>query len=122
MESLLLNACNKQSYKDHLKIIKASCYRSDLDWESLSHQLHLCADLIRQELPTVKEVTSLRTICDAMNSNGVFKTMLSQVHKLLRLYLTIPVTSATSERSFSALKRVFTYVRSTMTEQRLTIV
>ena len=54
MESLLLNACNKQSYEDHFKILKASCYSADLDWDSLSHQLHLCADLISQELPTVK--------------------------------------------------------------------
>ena len=119
MESLLLNACNKQSYEDHFKILKASCYSADLDWDSHSHQLHLCADLISQELPTVKKVTSVRTICDAMNSNRVYKTMLSQIHKLLRLYLTIPFMSATSERSFSGLKRVFTYVRSTMTEQRL---
>ena len=43
--------------------------------------------------------------------------MLSEVHKSLRL--TIPITSATSERSFSALRRVLTYLRSTMTEQRL---
>ncbi len=45
--------------------------------------------------------------------------MLPTVHQLLRLYLVIPVTSATSERTFSALKRVLTYVRSTMTEIRL---
>ena len=45
--------------------------------------------------------------------------MLPAVHKLLRLYLTIPIISATAERTFSALKRLFTYLRSTMTEKRL---
>ena len=54
-----------------------------------------------------------------MNKEDIFKNMLPTVHQLLRLYFTIPVTSATSERTFSALKRVFTYVCSTMTEARL---
>ena len=54
----------------------------------------------------MKKVTSVRTICEAMNSQSIFKSMLPEVHKLLKLYLTIPVTSATSERTFSALRRV----------------
>ena len=45
--------------------------------------------------------------------------MLPTVHQLLRLYKTIPITSATSERTFSALRRLFTYLRSSMTERRL---
>ena len=46
--------------------------------------------------------------------------MLFEVHNLLRLYLTIPVTSAaTSERSCSALRRVLTYLRLSITEERL---
>ena len=45
--------------------------------------------------------------------------MVCKVHNLLRLYLTIPITSATAERSFSALRNVLTYLRSSMTEQRL---
>ena len=46
-------------------------------------------------------------------------TMFCEVDKLVRLYFTIPITTATSERSFSALRRVKTYLRSTMTEERL---
>ena len=44
--------------------------------------------------------------------------MLSEVHKLLRLYLTVPITSSTSERAFSTLRRLLTYLRAIMTEQR----
>ena len=33
--------------------------------------------------------------------------------------MTIPVTTTTAERSFSALRRIKTYLRSTMTEARL---
>ena len=58
-------------------------------------------------------------LCEAMNTNSTYKSMLSEVQESLRLYLTIPITSATSEISFSALRRVLTYLRSTMTEQQL---
>ena len=75
--------------------------------------------LIRQVLPTVIKVTFIRTICEAMNSQVVYKSMLSEVHNILRLYLMMPITSATSERSFFALKVVNTYLCSSMFEQRL---
>ena len=45
---------------------------------------------------------------------------LPAVTTLLRLFGTIPVSNATAERSFSALKRLKTYLRSTMGEERLT--
>ena len=45
--------------------------------------------------------------------------MLSEVHNILWLYLTVPITSATSKGSFSALKVVNTYLHLSMFEQRL---
>ncbi|CAF1029278.1 unnamed protein product [Rotaria sordida] len=39
--------------------------------------------------------------------------------KLIRLYLTITITTATSERAFSALNRVKNTLRSSMTQSRL---
>ena len=47
------------------------------------------------------------------------REMFSEVDKLLQIYLTIPVTTATAERSFSALRRIKTYLRLTMSEERL---
>ena len=41
----------------------------------------------------------------------------AEVHKLLKLYLTVPITSSTSERTFSVMKRLLTYLRSTMSEK-----
>ena len=46
-------------------------------------------------------------------------SMFSEVDKLVRIYLTIPVTTATGERSFSAVRCIKTYLRSTMSQQRL---
>ena len=119
LENLLLQAANGESYENDLKGLQSTCYREDINLEQLQKQLPLLVDKIRQALPKVSRVTSVRTICEAMNTQNVYKSMLAQVHNLLRLYLTVPITSATSERTFSALRRILTYLRSSMSEQGL---
>ena len=47
------------------------------------------------------------------------KALLSQVIKPVRLLLVMPASTATSERSFSAMRRVKTYLRSTLSQKRL---
>ena len=42
-----------------------------------------------------------------------------EVYHLIKVAMTIPVTSATAERSFSVLKRIKTYLRATMGQERL---
>jgi hypothetical protein len=46
-------------------------------------------------------------------------TILSEAYKLFCLIATIPATSSSVERSFSCLKRVKTYLRNSMTQQRV---
>ena len=67
----------------------------------------------------IREVTSLSTVCDMMNETSIGKVMFSEVHQLIQLYLTVPMTSATAERMFSTLRRLKHYLRSTMTQERL---
>ena len=67
----------------------------------------------------VKKITTISTICEIMNSSDLGKSMFTEVHKLLIIYLTMPMTSATTERTFSSLRRLKTYLRSTMTQKRL---
>ena len=119
VEKLVLATANTQDFSEHLTEVQASCYRADLDVGRLRHQLHMVPEGINQALPIVKEVTNVRTVCDAMNVNPVTKALLGEVHKLLRLYLTVPVTSATSERTFSALRRLKNCMHSTMRQDRL---
>ena len=45
--------------------------------------------------------------------------MLREIDKALKIYFTLPVTSSTAERSFSSLRRLKTFIRSTMTQSRL---
>ena len=42
----------------------------------------------------------VQTLGDVFNKQASFNTMLSEVHKLMLLYLTVPVTSATAEQFF----------------------
>ena len=74
---------------------------------------------MKTTLPEVRQVTNIGTIFEAFNKTSVTKTLLGKVHKLLRLYLTLPVASATSERAFSSLRRLKTYLRSKMNQNRL---
>ena len=46
-------------------------------------------------------------------------SLLNEVATLLKLILVLPATNATSERSFSALKRVKTVLRSSMSQTRV---
>ena len=48
-----------------------------------------------------------------------FVDVLPIINRLVHLLSTIPATSCTAERSFSALRRTLTWLRSTMKEDRL---
>ena len=46
-------------------------------------------------------------------------SLISNVKYLMQLIVVMPATNASSERSFSALRRVKTYLRATMKQDRL---
>ena len=70
-------------------------------------------------LNNLREVTKIESICDALNQWSTNKIMFSEIHKLIQLFLTVPATTATAERSFSTMRRLKTYLRSTMTQKRM---
>ena len=119
LEQTLIKAANGEDCQATIKQLEESCYKDDIPLPDLARHLSHLQDVIQKTIPGIKKVTSVNTICEAMNSNDIFKQMLPNVHQLLRLYLTLPITSATSERTFSALRRLLTYLRSKMTEKRL---
>ena len=96
----------------------------DVDMARLSTQLSMLPELLtdhnrRNAGCLITKVTKIATIVDVLSKAGVTAGAYSEVNKLLRLYLTVPMTNATAERSFSTLRRVKTYLRSTMTEKHL---
>ena len=87
--------------------------------QKLSLQLQILPDAIRSNAKDLQEVTQVQRICDVLNEQPGIKKLLTEVHKLIRNYYTIPVTTASAECSFSALKCIKTYLRNSMTQQRL---
>ena len=65
------------------------------------------------------KVTKLSTIIELFLDTQNINILFSEVEKLIRIYLTIPMSNATAEKSFSALKRLKTYLRATMGQKRL---
>ena len=78
---------------------------------------------VRTELLTAKQMLasngSLKTLHDVYDQLGTVPQGFPQLMDCLKIAMTFGVTSAAAERSFSSLKRVKTYLRSTMTQERL---
>lgn len=118
IERTLIKAANGEEFQSYIEQLMKSYYKDDVKLSDLRRHLLVLPDVVKKQLPQVKKVTSISTICEAMESQS-FKELLPTVHQLLRLYLTLPITSATSERAFSALRRLLTFTRSKMTEKTL---
>ncbi|XP_030831994.1 uncharacterized protein LOC115920395 [Strongylocentrotus purpuratus] len=67
-----------------------------------------------------KSVQEAREAYKAMTPE--VRNLFPQVATLMKLLLVCPVTSSECERSFSALRRLKTWLRSTMTQKRLNAV
>ena len=121
IESLLVKSCNGITVQPSESF--AAMYAKDLNLDRLRIQLCMLPDLLRtaneeHELG-VKKVTSIGTIVELFNTCSYSKTMLREVSRLLRIFLTVPMASATAEKSFSALRRLKNYLRTTMSQKRL---
>lgn len=84
----------------------------EIGWADLQVQIEL-----------FRRKRSVKSLSDAV---GILKGMApelrgeyNEVEKLVRLLLVAPASSAEAERSFSALRRLKTWLRSTMTQLRL---
>ena len=89
----------------------------DIDKELLIVEHNLFFSYVRMNPDIV--VNSPRDVLTCMHENDQL-TFLPHLAKVMRILNIIPVTSCSSERSFSALRRILTYLRSTMGQERLT--
>jgi hypothetical protein len=87
---------------------------TELDAERLSVQLAM----MRQQQWSVNTVAEL--VDKLVSLPPVVRSMFDQLEQLVRLLLVIPASSCEAERSFSSLRRLKTYLRSSMLQERLT--
>ena len=64
-------------------------------------------------------ITKVSSVTDMLTVVPMAKYIFSEIDKLLRLYLTIPVATCTAERRFLSLRSMKNYLQSTMSEERL---
>lgn len=120
LQTLLLKACKMEDHENDLETV-CQFYKDDFDQDLLRTQLMTFGVHFQQ---VYAEATNTEfTIFDIKNyilslSSGQL-SLLSSVKRLMQLILVMPATNASSERSFSALRRVKTYLRATMKQERL---
>jgi hypothetical protein len=92
----------------------SSMYAEDIDFEQLKDQLSMVHSL----LPSGHKISTAKSFA-AWLRNSSSRPFLAQLESLTKLILTLPATNASSERSFSALKRLKTYLRNSMGQKKL---
>lgn len=119
LESLLLHASNGDNLPSDFAPSVQEMLSGKVDLDRLKVQLAMLHDAVVSSSLGIKRVTTIRIVADILNESNMVKGMLSEVDKLVKTYLSVPVTSSTAERSFSLLRRVKTFLRSSMTQERL---
>ena len=89
---------------------------SRIDAGRLRMQLMMLHDLCQEK--SVQNVTALAAII--ASSQPETRRVFREVEQLVQLCLCLPISVAGSERSISALRRLKTWLRNTMTQSRLT--
>lgn len=110
----LLSATDEKLYDGAITLTKK--YKEDIATE-FPTQLLSIRQHFRSDLENSSTVSKLFALLVCENS-----TMCSSFHEVLNviiLFLTIPVTVASAERSFSKLRLIKNYLRSTMAQERL---
>lgn len=117
VEQLLFKASSGQNYENEFSVV---CdFYEDLDKEELESQLKVFQTLCKEKMeigerPSVKLLKKI-----LLSLSPAQRSLLNVVILAFHILLVMPATNATSERSFSALRRIKSYLRSTMTQHRL---
>lgn len=89
----------------------------------VDHYPELNRDNLKVQLAMFRTKNTLKSrteVANIMRGMAIeVRGLFDQVETLVRLLLVIPVSSAEAERSFSALRRLQTWLRSTMAQLRL---
>ncbi|CAF0953813.1 unnamed protein product [Adineta steineri] len=124
VEKFILNVSNNPVYDpdDLIQEIMEFC-DGDIDIQRLKAEVHMIYDFFKSTINTnqmkIKQITKISTICEILNSCNVGKQMFREFDKLIKLHLTLPVSTGSAERAFSTLNRLKTVLRNSMTQSRL---
>ena len=119
LQELILKAFNKEDFSKELEAV-TDFYDRDFERFCLESQLQLLHQIgLKFKEQNHKRFTIQDVITLMQKLPRAHKNMIPEVLTLMKLILVSPATNAVSERSFSALKRLKTACRSTMSDPRL---
>ena len=98
-------------------------YGSDINVVELPLQRKILPKYVKackeeHEIRSDSDVT-IRAIADLFAESLVDARTMPDAEKLIRIYLAVPVTTATAERTSSVLRRLKNYLRATTSQERL---
>ena len=115
LEVLLLKSCESEDISDELGFVK-TIYHQNIKVEFLVPLLDIFKVLMKD-----KKLECFLDILDAVKSlDHNTSAMISEVTTICKLLLVNPAISATGERSFSAARRIKTWLRTNMSQRRFT--
>ena len=113
METLLVKAANGEDYEAEFKFLEAS-YSEDVDTGALPGQLSTLEVMLKEE-----KISCFDEILLAVSKfPEPEKKLIQEVQTVCKLLAVNPATSAAGERSFSSARRMKTWLRSRMGEER----
>ena len=113
LEELLMKASKKENFSTELQYV-SNFYGDDIHKDNLEIQLNTLDNRIKDSVVSIFDVRDY-----LKNLTTTERTLLNEVVIVAKLLLVMPATNASSERSFSAMSRVKSYLRSTMGQERL---
>ena len=119
MQNMILNSIKGVNYTCEMNknILDdksfSDMYKDDVDLVQLETQLKIMPSIFNKS-DNIHDI-----ICKVREMSAPKKRLISEVVTLLKLIIVAPATNAESERMFSSMKRIKTYLRSTMGENRL---
>ena len=118
LQNLLVNAAKGKDISSELKVV-CDHYKDDLCQSQLKLQLLTLAVHFSEHPHIKQEDVDFDDVYVYIKSLNDARIIYSQVVIVLKIILVMPATNASSERSFSALRIIKNYLRSTMKQERL---
>jgi len=112
MESLFIKGLRGEPCTEELEYMRS--YNDDLNLETLKTQLQILRQILKDK-DTMECFDDI--LCEEKKLSKAERSLVKEAVTLCKLLAVNPATSASCERSFSAARRVKTWLRSSVTQQ-----
>ena len=116
LEELRIRTVRGEDIDEELRLV-CDLYGEDFHRSQLHLHLNTLKAIFPQHLKSSLFLHDVKTFIQ--NMTVAERSLISEIVTLLKLILVLPPTNIVSERTFSAMRRLKTYLRSTMKQERL---